>query len=80
MQQQKNKTEEKNLKINFRDYDSKIFSEMAQRTQKIMDDIEKLNDTWLELFSKNAVEPEGSPNNGRDLDNNEKTILKKYVL
>jgi glutamate synthase domain-containing protein 3 len=72
--QETNKDEAAKLKINWNEYDAKIASVMARRTQHIMDEIEKLNDDWLELFQVAAVET-NMQNESRDLNDKEKAAL-----
>ena len=69
-----NQGETAKLKINWNDYDAKILSVMASRTQHIMDEVEKLNDDWLELFQAAAVET-NMQKEGRDLNDKEKAAL-----
>jgi len=74
--QETNKDETTKLKINYNEYDAKIASVMASRTQHIMDEIEKFNDDWLELFQVAAVETD-MDKEGRDLNDKEKAVLSK---
>lgn len=65
-------------KINYNEYDAKIASVMASRAQHIMDEVEKLNDDWLELFKVAAVETD-MEKEGRDLNDKEKAVLSKTL-
>jgi hypothetical protein len=66
------------LKIGFNEFDAKVMSVMASRAQHIMDEVEKLNDDWLELFKVAAVETD-MEKEGRDLNDKEKAVLSKTL-
>jgi type II secretory pathway predicted ATPase ExeA len=65
------------LKIAPEVFDKQIWSATTKKLCHIQAEIEALNDLWLELFASVAVEPEGSPNEARPLNDEESAALRK---